>query len=368
MDLILQRTFLENTLLSYMLFFSILLLGLLLKRFLSKLLALVLFKFFKKYTEEIGFDKLLALLSKPFSAFILLMTFYFAFHQLKFPEFWHFASIEEFGLRMSLSSIFQIAIIIAITWIFLRVVDFLGLIFSYRTLATETKLDDQLVSFLKDAIKILLVIFSIFFILGTVFKLNIASLVAGLGIGGLAIALAAKETVENLIGSFTIFLDKPFTLGDTIRVGTLEGTVENIGFRSTRIRTPDKSYVTVPNKRLVDGELENLSLRIQRRVKFNITLIPQTKEENIKSIVADLQVYIGNHVHIYKQEIYVRLYDFGTAGSSILVMYFIDTIQFDVYLNVREEINYKIIEVLNKYESGIAYANPSIISTIVNSK
>jgi MscS family membrane protein len=366
MDLILQRTFLENSLLSYILFFSILLIGLLLKRFLSRLLALILFKFFKKYTEEIGFDKLLALLSKPFSVLILIITFYWAFHQLKFPEFWNFASIHEFGLRMFLFSLFQIGIILAITWIFLRMVDFLGLIFSYRTLATESKLDDQLVSFLKDSIKILLVIFSIFVILGTVFKLNIASLIAGLGIGGLAIALAAKETIENLMGSFTIFLDKPFTLGDSIRVGALEGTVENIGFRSTRIRTAEKSYVTVPNKRLVDGELENLSLRIQRRVKFNITLIPQTKEENIKNIVADLQAYIANHVHVYKQEIYVRLHDFGTAGVNLLVMYFITSIQYDVYLNVKEEINYKIIEILNKHESALAYTVPTISPAIEN--
>lgn len=364
MDLILQRTFLENSLLSYLIFFSILLLGLLLKKALSKLLALVIFKFFKKYTEEIGFDKLLALLSKPFSVFILLITFYWAFHQLKFPEAWYLASKDEFGLRMFFFSLFKVATILAITWIFLRIVDFSGLIFSYRTLATETKLDDQLVSFLKDSIKILLVIFSIFFILGAVFKLNIASLIAGLGIGGLAIALAAKETIENLIGSFTIFLDKPFTLGDFIRVGTLEGTVESIGFRSTRIRTPEKSYVTVPNKRLVDGELENLSLRIQRRVKFNITLIPQTKEENIKEIVADLQAYIANHVHIYKQEVYVRLHDFGAVGANVLVIYFINTNQYDVYLNVREEINYKIIEILNKYESGLAYTNSTIVAAI----
>lgn len=368
MDLVLQRTFLENSLLSYILFFSILLVGLLLKKVLSKLFAFILFKFFKKYTVQIGFDKLLALLIKPFSVLILLMTFYGAFHQLKFPETWYLASIDEIGLRMFLFRIFQIATILAVTWIFLRIVDFLGLIFSFRILATETKLDDQLVSFLKDSIKILLVIFSLFFMLGTVFKLNIASLIAGLGIGGLAIALAAKETIENLIGSFTIFLDKPFTLGDTIRVGTLEGTVENIGFRSTRIRTAEKSYVTVPNKRLVDGELDNLSLRIQRRVKFNITLIPQTKEGNIKSIVAALQAYIANHVHVHKQEIYVRLHDFGSAGANILVMYFINTIQYDVYLNVREEINYKIIEVLNKYESGLAFASTTIGATIENGK
>ncbi|MGZ4049646.1 MAG: mechanosensitive ion channel family protein, partial [Bacteroidia bacterium] len=212
-----------------------------------------------------GYEKLLALLKKPLGIFILLISFYFAFNILTFPAEWNFTTIDHFGLRMLLYRAYQIGIIVTLTWVVLRVIDFFGLVLIYRASLTESKTDDQLVPFIKESIKVIVTIMAVFFILGAVFKLNIASLIAGLGIGGLAIALAAKESLENLLGSFTIFLDKPFVIGDLIRVGTLEGTVEKIGFRSTRLRTPEKSYVTVPNKKLVDGELDNLSLRIQRR-------------------------------------------------------------------------------------------------------
>src|SRR6185295_11619359 len=106
-------------------------------------------------------------------------------------------------------------------------------------------------------------------------------LIAGLGIGGLALALAAKETIENLFASFTIFLDKPFTIGDLVQVGSVTGKVESIGFRSTRIRTAEKSFVTVPNKKMVDVELENQSERFERRAYFTIGLTYATSNEEM---------------------------------------------------------------------------------------
>ena len=363
MDLILQRTFLGNSLLSYLWFFGIILAGLIFKRGLSVLLTLTLFKFFKKkYSTGVGYKQLLELLRRPVGMLILLITFYLAFDMLEFPSEWNLVPSEKFGWRMVLFSSFQIAIVLAITWILLRFIDFLGLVIVYKASLTQSKSDDQLVPFIRDSIKVVVVILSVFFILGAIFKLNVASLIAGLGIGGLAIALAAKESIENLIGSFAIFLDRPFVVGDVIRVGSLEGTVETIGFRSTRLRTAEKSFVTVPNKKLVDSELDNLSLRSQRRVLFNITLIPHTNQTQIKNIVGDLQGYITNHVHVYKENIYVRFHDFNPAGVNILVSYFVNTMEYDVYLNVREEINYKIIEIINKHESAIAYATPTIVT------
>ena len=126
-------------------------------------------------------------------------------------------------------------------------------------------------------------------ILSSVFDVNIAALATGLGIGGIAIAMASKESLENLLGSFTIFLDKPFTYGDIVTVNGYTGVVEKVGFRSTRIRTFDKSIVTVPNKNMVNAELDNLGMRPIRRVKFSIGLVYGTKVEQIKSIVKDLE-------------------------------------------------------------------------------
>jgi MscS family membrane protein len=357
----LQHTFLGNTLEDYCWFAGIIIVGLIFLRLLSKLLTLFIFRFLKKYSTGVGYDKLLVLLKKPLNIFILLVTFYFAFDRLDFPVEWHIASIEKFGIRMILFRSFQIAIVVSLTWILLRLTDFMGLILMHRASLTESKSDDQLVPFVKESIKVILVIFSVFFMLGAIFKMNIASLIAGLGIGGLAIALAAKESLENLLGSFTIFLDKPFVIGDLIKINGIEGNVEKIGFRSTRLRTFEKSFVTVPNKKLVDSELDNLSLRIQRRAKFSIGLTYDTKASQFKKIIAEIQAYIEKHPHVLPNETRVRLHEFDASALNIMVLYFVDTLEYDIYLDVREEINYKIIEIVESNEASFAYPTTTVI-------
>jgi MscS family membrane protein len=358
---VLQRTFLGNTIEDYCWFTGIIITGLIFMRVLSRLLAFFIFKFIKKYSGGVSYEKLLALLIKPLSALIFIITVYIAFDRLQFPHEWNMVSIERFGLRMFLDRSYQIAIVVSITWILLRIIDFFGLIMMYRASLTESKTDDQLVPFIKEAIKVVIVILSAFFMLGAIFKLNIASLIAGLGIGGLAIALAAKESLENLLGSFTIFLDKPFIIGDLIRIGGIEGHVEKIGFRSTRIRTLEKSFVTVPNKKLVDSELDNLSLRIQRRAKFNIGLTYETKADQFKTIISEIQTFIENHAHTLKDETRIRLFDFDASSVNIMVLYFVDTLEYDVYLDVRQEINFKIMEIVEKNGTTFAYPTTAVI-------
>lgn len=358
---LLQRTFLGNTLESYCWFIGIIIVGLIFLRVLSKTLTFFIYKVVQKYSTGVGYDKLLPLLKKPLNTFILLITFYLAFDRLDFPTEWHIVSLEHFGLRMVLYRAYQITVVGSVTWIFLRLIDFLGLILAHRASLTASKSDDQLVPFFRESLKVLLVIFSVFFVLGTIFKLNVASLIAGLGIGGLAIALAAKESLENLLGSFTIFLDKPFVIGDLIKSGNIEGHVERIGFRSTRIRTTEKTYITVPNKKLVDSEVDNLSLRIQRRAKFNIGLTYDTRPDQLRAIVADIQQYVQNHAHILPGETRIRTYEFDASSINIMVVYFVDTLEYDVYLDVRQEINYKIMEIVQKNGSAFAYPTTTVI-------
>jgi MscS family membrane protein len=359
-----QQTFLGNTIENYCWFAGIILVGIIFLRLLSKLLALFIFRFVKKYSTGVGYDQLLVLLKKPLNILILLVTFYFAFNHLDFPLEWNIASMDKFGIRLIIYRSYQIAIVGALTWILLRLTDFLGLVMMHKASLTESKSDDQLVPFVKESIKVILVIFSVFFMLGAVFKLNIASLIAGLGIGGLAIALAAKESLENLLGSFTIFLDKPFVIGDLIKINGIEGKVEKIGFRSTRLRTPEKSYVTVPNKKLVDTELDNLSLRIQRRANFKIGLTYDTKASQFKNIIREIQTAIENHPHILPGETRINLYEFDASSINITVLYFVDTLEYDVYILVREEINYMIMEIVER--NGASFAHP--ITTVIMKK
>ncbi len=361
MNELLNRTFLGNTVQSYCWFLGIILIGLLFQRLLSKWLSIAIYRFLQKYATGVSQDKLVALLKKPLRFFIFLIVLYFACEHIEFPKEWDLEPVHNFGLLMIFERLYQMLLIISITWMILRMVDFLGLVLMYRASLTESKTDDQIVPFLKEAIKIVIATFSVFLILGIVFKLNVASLIAGLGIGGLAIALAAKETLENLLGSFTIFLDKPFVVGDLIKVNGLEGHVEKIGFRSTRIRTLEKSYVTVPNKKMIDSELDNLSLRIQRRAKFSVGLTYETSSEKFKAIIAEMQTFIDAHPQTLPGETRVRMHEFESSSISIMVLYFVNTLEFDIYLAVREEINYAIIDIVNKHGGSFAYPTTSVI-------
>lgn len=351
---VLHKTFLGNSLENYLWFVCILFIGLLLQRVITRLLSKFLFRFLKKYAGGVSFDTLLGLLKKPLGLSILLVTLYIAFDRLSFPHEWHLAGEERFGLRMVIQRSFEVALAMSCTWIVLRIVDFFGLIFMYKASLTESKADDQLIPFVKEFVKILIVIFGLFFILGAVFNLNITSLIAGLGIGGLAIALAAKESLENLLGSFTIFLDKPFVVGDFVKIGSVQGNVERIGFRSTRIRTQDKTFVTVPNKRMVDSELDNFTLRNYFRVRFDLNILNETKEEQVKEIVFLIRKYITEHPMVLN-ETTVHFYDFGEYSLKIYIQYFVNTTDFELFCKIKEEINLKMIGIIRNNGSDLAY-------------
>lgn len=361
MSSFLDRTFLGNTAEAYLWFLGIILVGLILKRLVSILLTRVVFRVVKKYSTGVGYEKLLSLLEKPLGLLVLLITLYLAFLHLDFPASWKMAPVDQVGWKMVIYRTYQIGVIFAITWAFLRLVDFFGLILMHRASLTESKTDDQLVPFIRESIKIIIVILSVFFILGAVFHLNIASLVAGLGIGGLAVALAAKESLENLFGSFTIFLDKPFIVGDLVKIGNITGNIERIGFRSTRIRTVDKTYVTLPNKKMIDGELDNLTLRTFRRASFYIGLTYNTPPSKMKAIVEDLKVFLEEHPMIQKGEVHVRFYEFAASSLNLRIDYLVNTIDWVIYLTVREEVNYKIIDIVSAHGCEFAFPTTTVI-------
>lgn len=356
-----DRTYFGNSVEDYAWFLGIIIVGLLLQRFAAVLLTRFLFRWLKKYSAGVGFERLLALVERPMGLFILLVTFYLAFSYIDFPKDWKIMPKDTFGIKMVLYRLYQVAIVFSITWIILRLVDFFGLILMHRASQTESKTDDQLVPFIRESIKIVIVILSVFFMLGAIFELNIASLVAGLGIGGLAVALAAKESLENLFGSFTIFLDKPFVVGDLVKIGTVTGNIERIGFRSTRIRTVDKTYVTIPNKKMIDGELDNLTLRTFRRANFVLGLTYDTPPAKLKAVVDDLKSYLEGHELVLKEEVHVRFYDFGTSALNVRVEYLVNTIDWVLYLSVREEVNYKIIDIFASHGCEFAYPTTTVI-------
>tara|TARA_B100001057_G_C22759418_1_gene915128 strand:- start:132 stop:1214 length:1083 start_codon:yes stop_codon:yes gene_type:complete len=350
---ILLTNFLGNSIKDYIYFFGIILIGLIFKKLISKYLSNILYKVVGKKDNNVGIDKFDELLTKPIGFFIVLCFIYFGASYVSYPSF-----IDE-NFQSIFSKIFSLFLIYAIYKIFVKVIDYIGLILKQRAAETENKMDDQLIPFAIEIGRILVVIFALFFILGNIFDINITALATGLGIGGIAIAMASKESLENLLGSFTIFFDRPFTVGDVVKVGTVTGLVEKVGFRSTRIKTFDKSVVTVPNKKMIDAELDNLGLRPVRRVKFHIGLTYDTSTEQIKNIVSDIQEMINSHEKT-NEEGKVRFQEFGASSLDIMVLYYVNSPKWEDLIDVKEDVNYKIMDIVKKHNSDFAFPSTSV--------
>lgn len=331
-------------------------LGYFLRRFISTAFSHFLYRLFKKFSKDAMHDEFVLLLVKPLQVLILLVSLYLAGLQLEYPSAWNLKPVHEHGLIMYVNRGFGAAICISIVWLVLRIVDFVMLVLLNRAAHANNRSDDQIIMFMKDIIKVAIGIFGLFFMLGAVFQLNITSLIAGLGIGGLAIALAAQETLSNLLGSFIIFLDKPFKTGDSISVENISGTIEHVGFRSTRIRTGDKSLLTVPNKKLVDSPLNNITASPYRRVGLTIGLTYQANASQIKKVVESIRALLMAHPEL-REDSHVNFLDFSPSSLDIVINYFVLTNDGDHLLTVREEINYQIMRIVE--EQGCAFAYPT---------
>lgn len=351
-----QKGFLNNTVEQYLWVAGMILAGFIFKKFISKFLSAILYRLCKKYSSGVHIDEFIALLTSPFNLLIMLVIIYLAFNRLAFPPEWNLASSEKFGVRMIIHRGFYVAVIVAVTWIFLRLTSFFGLVLMKRALRTQSRADDQLVPFIRDSVRLIIVILSFFFMLGSVFSMNVPSLIAGLGIGGLAIALAAQETLQNLLGSFVIFLDKPFTVGDLVKTGDIQGKVESIGFRSTRLRTVEKSYITVPNKKMIESGLDNLSLRTAIRATFNITASYINEAATLKNFISKVSEMFSKDERL-ERDAMIKINRMTDAGVELMIMFYVMTTDYDKYLVIKEEVILKILDEANNLK--IIFAAPA---------
>lgn len=351
----LQTTFLGNTILQYIICGAILLVGVALRRVISRLLNRLVFRLIRTSVKEVSEEEFHALLIKPVEQLLLLVTLYLAFNVLSYPLDPDDVSGDEPRLKQLIFHAWQFFVIWSVITVVLRLVDFAALIFLKRSDAHVTKMDNQLILFAKDAVRVLVWFGAAMIILNTVFNYDVRAFIAGLGIGGLALAFAAKETVENLIASFTIFLDRPFTMGELVTVGDVTGTIEKIGFRSTRIRTAEKSYVTMPNKMMIDRPLNNLSRRTARRVRFDLSFTYDTTSEQLEAIVRQTEAFIQRQPKTVTTEIIVRFNSLTAAAKVVYVEYFIATESYTEYLDVVQAVNYEVTRLVGRV--GATFAN-----------
>jgi MscS family membrane protein len=183
------------------------------------------------------------------------------------------------------------------------------------------------------------------------------SVLAGLGVGGLAVALAAQSTIANLIGSLLIALEKPFRVGQSVRIGTTEGTVEDVGFRSTRIRTPDSSVVSIPSSTVVSSTGENLSLRTRRRHHFVVQISYDTPREKLETLIKGIRQLLAGSPHVELDTYHVRLNNFAESSLDILVIFHLLVEDYSTELAEREAVLLQIIDLAN--DLRVAFAFPT---------
>ncbi|MXW26926.1 MAG: mechanosensitive ion channel family protein [Dehalococcoidia bacterium] len=253
----------------------------------------------------------------------------------------------------------QIAIFLgagALVWMAFRAIDIFTDVLERRAEKTVSRIDDQLVPLLNSTLKGVAILVGGLFVLANL-GVNVTSLVAGLGIGGLAIALAAQDTIRNLLGGVTIFADRPFQVGDWVVVNDIEGTVEHVGFRSSRVRTFYNSVVTVPNARIVDTHVDNMGLRQWRRYKTTLGLAYHTTTDQVQAFVEGVRALIRANPGMRKDYYIVEFHGFGASTLDVLVYCFIDAPNWNDELRTRHVLNLDIMRLAE--DLGIEFAFPT---------
>lgn len=251
------------------------------------------------------------------------------------------------------SKVLHVAFIILITWGMLNLASRSSQLFKTINERTNIQIDEILIPFLSRSVQFIVLAISISIILQE-FDYKIGGFLTGLGLGGLAFSLAAKDALANLFGGIVIITEKPFTIDDWIMTPSVEGTVEDISFRSTRVRTFAQALVTVPNATLANETITNWSKMGKRQITFTIRLTYDTPRATIKSTVQKINDLLKKHPEIHQETIFVTVNEYKEDGIDILLYFFTKTTVWGEYLNIREEINLKILEILEREGAEIA--------------
>lgn len=297
-------------------------------------------------------DRFLKCLQKPAELFIFIIGLFIAAEVLRLPA-------VPFDLAHLAKSILKSLVIIDIAWFFFNLVDMIDYYISKWAARTESALDDHLAPLVRKSLRVFIVVMAGLMAIQT-FGYPVTGVLASLGIGGLAFALAAKDTVSNIFGSLMIIFDRPFHIGDWIKAGDMEGTVEEIGFRSTKIRTFAKTLISVPNNVIANMALDNFSRMPKRRIKLNVGVTYATSRTEMKEAVKRIRELLKNHPAIDQEFFLVNFTDFGASSLDIMVYCFTTTTVWGEYLDVREDICLQIMKILEDLGLEIAFPSTTV--------
>jgi MscS family membrane protein len=342
----------------------ILVLGLVTKQFVSSAFSKLVYKVLLRIKAEDAADpgnanshgvlKFYQQMHSPLEALFTWFYIYIAFTFLVWPPALVEVLSRHFDLAAVSSFLYRTALIGIMTSLALRLMNyFVETLKVTQTQAPAPKVSSQALMFLKEAGRIGIFIVAFLVFLGLALGRDVGAVISGLGISGLAIAFAAKETLENLIASVIIFVDKPFSVGDFVELGSEKGTVEMVGLRSTRIRTLDRTLVSIPNRKIVDGSLNNVSVRPNTRIKFMLGLHHGTSVDAIEQMIANTKRFILDHPST-STENYLYINQIQDQGVYVLVQYYVNSLDSDIIWQTQQDVN---VFILKQTETlGIAFA------------
>ncbi|WP_163971451.1 mechanosensitive ion channel family protein [Oceanobacillus halotolerans] len=321
---------------------GVILLFLLLRKLFTKYIFAMLKKLVSKANNTF-LTNILVSFEKPVQWLFIIIGIYFAVRY--YP---HLSHTHEVFIQFR-----RVAIIFLVSWGFFNLSSVSSSIFKEINKKTNIHIDEILIPFLSRTLQVIIVAISISVILQE-FDYEIGGFVAGIGLGGLAFSLAAKDALANLFGGIVIITEKPFTIGDWIATPNVEGVVEDITFRSTRIRTFADALVTVPNATLADSFITNWSKMGKRQITFTLRLAYDTPASKIEVVVQEIQSLLENHPEVHPETIFVNFDQYKEYGVDLFLYFFTKTTDWGAYLKVREDINLKILQILERESVTIA--------------
>ncbi len=292
-------------------------------------------------------DKLVAAFFKPMEWFILLTGVFFALRYLPL-------SISADNIILD---IYRSLVIGLVAWGFYALAA--GESVLSREIKEKFKVDDILISFFSKVVRFIVLALAIV-IIAQEWGYNVNGFVAGLGLGGLAFALAAQDVLANVFGGIVIIMEKPFSIGDWIATPSVEGLVEDINFRSTRVRAFEQSLVTVPNSTLAKEPITNYTRMGKRRIRFHLGVTYDTPRLKLQQCVDQLREMLESHPEVHPERILVYFEQFNDSSLDIFIYFFTNTTVWEEFLAVRQDINFKIMEILEELEVAVAFPSHSI--------
>ena len=300
-----------------------------------------------KYSTTYYDDRIISVLKGPVGFAFILMGVHL-FFLLIFQE------------TQTIKNILNTLLVFDIFWGILSITDALRELFHKATAKFNPDLAKEMGDFILKMVKILIGGVGLAAML-QVWGINVTALIASLGLGGLAFALAAKDTASNLFGSFALLADKAIRIGEWIKVGDAEGVVESIGMRTTKIRSFEKSLISVPNQMLANTPIENFSRRGIRRIKMTIGLTYDTSSEQLTTIMQEIKEMLLNHEGIADNEsLMVNFTSFGDSSLNIFIYTFTKTANWAKYLDIREDVHLQIMHIVEQNNASFAFPSQSI--------